>query len=255
MDHPSGQYKHLRWGPWSALIGSVVIFFMAQLVSVFGIYSFLMLRGWDMDRIDAWVAGGPQSQFIFSIVVAGMTLGILFAFLQLRRAHPRDLGLVAPRLRDVGYTALGFLAYVAMYISLVSVLTQLFPGLNTSQTQELGFSRDTAGDALLLVFISLVVLPPIVEEIVVRGFLFSGLRKKFSFLPAALLASALFGLAHLGGGEGGSTIWIAAIDTFILGLVLAYLRERTGSLWSAIGVHGIKNFIAFYYLFIYRDVL
>jgi membrane protease YdiL (CAAX protease family) len=59
-------------------------------------------------------------------------------------------------------------------------------------------------------------------------------------------------LAHLAGGEGGSTIWIAAIDTFILGMVLAYLRERSGSLWPSIGLHASKNMIAFLFLFVFK---
>lgn len=248
-------YKHLSWGPWTALVGTIAIFFVSQILSVLAIYVFLMLRGWDTNRIDVWIGSEVQAPFIFSIVIASTTLGLLATYLHRRRAHPRELGLVRPQLRDIGYTIFGFLGYMALFIFIVSILSQLVPGLDTEQTQELGFSKDTSGDGLLLVFVSLVVLPPIVEEIMVRGFLFPGLRKKLSFLSAAIISSALFGLAHLGGGEGGSAIWIATIDTFILGMVLSYLREKTGSLWAPIAVHAVKNFIAFSFLFIFKDVI
>lgn len=248
-------YKQLSWGPWTALFGTIAIFFVSQILAVISIYVFLTLRGWDSGRIDAWISSGVEAPFVFSIAIAATTLGLLAFFLNRRRAHPSELGLVSPQLRDITYTISGYLAYMALFIVTVTIISQLVPGLDTEQTQELGFSRDTTGDGLLLIFVSLVVLPPIVEEVMVRGFLFPGLRKKFSFLTAAILSSALFGLAHLGGGEGGSAIWIATIDTFLLGVVLAYLREKTGSLWAPIAVHAVKNFVAFSFLFIFKDVL
>jgi membrane protease YdiL (CAAX protease family) len=45
-------------------------------------------------------------------------------------------------------------------------------------------------------------------------------------------------------------LYIAAIDTFTLSLILVYLREKTGGLWSSMGLHAIKNGIAFVSLFI-----
>lgn len=248
-------YTHVSWGPVAAIIGTLVIYAVAQVIAVFAIYGFLLMRGWDETRIESWIADGSVSQFVFSVMMSIVTIGLLYAFLRSRRSHPKELGLVQPKLRDAGLAIIGFLAYMAIYLFLVSFISALIPSLDTTQAQDLGFSTESSDDILLLVFISLVVLPPIVEEIMVRGFLFSGLRTKLSFWYAAVFSSLLFGLAHLSGGEGGSTIWIAVIDTFILGMVLAYLRERTGSLWAPITIHGLKNLTAFSFLFIFKDVL
>jgi membrane protease YdiL (CAAX protease family) len=62
----------------------------------------------------------------------------------------------------------------------------------------------------------------------------------------------LFAAAHLQWGSGAPLLWVAAIDTFVLSMVLSTLREKTGSLWSAIGLHAIKNGVAFTLLFVLR---
>jgi membrane protease YdiL (CAAX protease family) len=100
------------------------------------------------------------------------------------------------------------------------------------------------------VFISLVVLPTIVEEILVRGFLYGGLRNKLRPVGAGLIASLIFAAAHLQFGSGEPLLWVAAIDTFILSLFLIRLRETTGNLWSGMTVHFMKNGLAFTALFI-----
>ena len=104
-------------------------------------------------------------------------------------------------------------------------------------------------------FISLVVLPPIVEEILVRGFLYTSLRKYLPRIWAVIIASALFAAAHLPeGNSGAGLLWVAAVDTFILSAVLIYLREKTDKLWASMMVHGMKNGIAFLSLFVFRVV-
>ncbi|MGH7237402.1 MAG: CPBP family glutamic-type intramembrane protease [Candidatus Saccharimonadales bacterium] len=45
---------------------------------------------------------------------------------------------------------------------------------------------------------------------------------------------------------------MAGVDTFILSTVLCYLREKTGRLYAGIGVHALKNFVAFAALFLFH---
>jgi len=130
----------------------------------------------------------------------------------------------------------------------------LFPSLNFEQEQEIGFSTAVSGLTLVPIFISLVVLPPVVEEILARGFLYTGLRTKLKPILATLITSVLFAVAHLQWGEGAPLLWVAAIDTFVLSMVLCYLRETTGRLAAPIMLHAIKNGIAFAALFIFKVV-
>ncbi len=156
-----------------------------------------------------------------------------------------------PILKDFLYAVLAAVAYFVIYLFILSVITKLIPSLNIEQKQELGFDN-VAKYQLPLVFLSLVILPPIIEEITARGLLYSGLRNKYKIPQAALLTSFLFAIAHLQAGSGNPLLWVAAIDTFILSFVLIYVKEKTGSLWSSIALHGIKNLIAFMSIYVWH---
>jgi membrane protease YdiL (CAAX protease family) len=93
-----------------------------------------------------------------------------------------------------------------------------------------------------MAFIALVILPPVAEELLFRGYLFGHLRTTMGFWTTSLVVSAAFGFIH---GQ-----WNVGIDTFILSLFLCYLRETTGSLWASMLLHGIKNGVAYFFLFI-----
>ncbi|MDQ4076332.1 MAG: CPBP family intramembrane metalloprotease [Chloroflexota bacterium] len=80
------------------------------------------------------------------------------------------------------------------------------------------------------------VLAPIVEEVVFRGFLFAGLLKFLSSVPAALGSAALFGALHLQP--------FAFPVLFLLGILLATLYYRTNSLWPPILMHLTINVVA-----------
>src|SRR5262245_1266110 len=68
-----------------------------------------------------------------------------------------------------------------------------------------------------------VVFAPVFEELAFRGLLFAILRRKFRFLPAALISASIFGIAH-GYGVTGlvSVCWSAVLWSWIY--------EKTGSL-------------------------
>ncbi len=135
-----------------------------------------------------------------------------------------------------------------LYIAVLIAAKTLVPSLDIEKEQDIGFDRSIKGLSLLPAFITLVIIPPITEEIVARGFLFGGLRTKLPFISSAIITSAMFAAAHIGGAKEG-LLWVAAVDTFILSLILCYLREKTGSLWPPIVVHMLKNGLAFFILF------
>lgn len=98
-------------------------------------------------------------------------------------------------------------------------------------------------DTLKLVALGLLVIlaAPITEEVFFRGFLFGGLRGRMSFWPAAIISGLIFGLPHLPGGA------LQVPPLAVFGILLAWLYERTGSLWPPIVMHLIQNTISFTY--------
>ncbi|NWG06410.1 MAG: CPBP family intramembrane metalloprotease [Chloroflexi bacterium] len=91
----------------------------------------------------------------------------------------------------------------------------------------------SAIDSPVWLVIALVVVAPLVEEIFFRGFLFQGFRKKYGWVNAMLLSSAIFGVAHLDP--------VSIIPTFVLGIVLSYVYHRSNSVWPGVILHFLIN--------------
>lgn len=122
-------------------------------------------------------------------------------------------------------------------------LIDLLPWVDISQKQDLGLENFVGSD-LPLIFVSLVLLPPLAEEVVFRGILYRSFRRPLGKIAAALVTSAIFGAAH---GQ-----WNVATDTFVLSLILIFVVEKSKSLWPAILLHALKNFIAYLLVFVFR---
>lgn len=252
METAKAETAKVKWGPMAAIIATIIIYFVSQFGAGLLLVIFPVIRHWNQAQINHWLDTSAVSQFALIALAEGITLYLLWLFLKSRKATFRDLGLKAPILRDIGYALLGFAIYFGLYLVIVSFVKSIVPSLNLDQKQELGFSNSTTGTDLTYVFISLVLLPPVVEEIVARGFLYGGLRTKLSKLSAALITSIMFAAAHLQWGSNAPLLWVAAIDTFILSMVLVYLRERTGGLAASMGTHMLKNGVAFIVLFVIK---
>jgi membrane protease YdiL (CAAX protease family) len=120
----------------------------------------------------------------------------------------------------------------------------LMPGYNLNQAQDIGFTS-ISGYMYVTGFIALAVLPPVSEELIFRGFLFSRLRgHKLNMYLATLITSSLFGLVH-----GQLNV---AIDTFALSLVLIFISQKQQSIVPAIILHSLKNTVAFLALFVFH---
>ena len=122
------------------------------------------------------------------------------------------------------------------------MLARYLPWIDLEQSQDVGFAGISQPYEYVLAFIALVILPPIAEEVLFRGYLFGRLRSRMRLVLSALIVSVAFGFVH---GQ-----WNVGIDTFVLSLFLCYLREATGSLWAPIVLHAIKNGLAYALLFI-----
>lgn len=122
-------------------------------------------------------------------------------------------------------------------VNLVAVATQTLLGQELEQNPQLelvipeGFSWvGLIGMALLLGL-----LIPFVEELFFRGVLFTWLRRHWTFLPAALLTSLLFGVVHV--------FSFLIFSTAVLGFVSAWAMEKSGSLWAAVVIHALNNIV------------
>lgn len=247
----SGSGHRVGYGPLAAVVVTILIFLGAQvfvglLISVLpGVY------GWSVGQTNTWLET-TFGQFVTVFAVEVVMIGLLWWFMVSRKTSWTAIGLKAPKLGDVGYAVGGYVTYFALFLLISQVARALVPSLDFEQKQEIGFDTTVVGIELWLVFISLVLLPPLVEEIICRGFLYTGLRTKLTKLSAAIITSVLFAVAHLQWGSGNALLWVAALDTFVLSLILVYLREKTDSLAAPMMVHMMKNGLAFTLLFVLK---
>ncbi len=240
----------IPWNPWLAVGFVVFVYYLSQIVAGLLISIYPLLKHWSSTTANAWVSNSINAQFFYILFAEAFTLGALYLFLRRYKKTFRTIGLHRPTLRDPLYGLLAVPVYYIIYLAVVALISHFVPSLNVNQQQEIGFTNVHGAAQLILTFISLVILPPFTEEILVRGFLYSSLKKGMPQIAAAIVTSVLFASAHLPEGGSAGPLYIAAIDTFILSLVLIYLREKTGSLWAGITLHALKNGIAYVALFI-----
>ena len=89
--------------------------------------------------------------------------------------------------------------------------------------------------ALALSFLMIVILAPLAEELLFRGWIFGSLRARFSAAAAILVATFLFAIVHW------DPTGFYPVAVLAPGFVLSVLRERTGSVKPAVLGHAIYN--------------
>jgi membrane protease YdiL (CAAX protease family) len=225
---PGGEAPRLAaWGPVEALQGLLVV-----LMITFG--GGLLLLPFTGDTGPDWKIGnqllGPIA-FIAAAWLIASRLGLA--------AVADQLGFRAPNRSNWPLLVFGgFLAAVGFGLVFSSLVAQ-------PEQEELAdnLGLDDGTGAVIAAGFAVMIAAPIAEEVFFRGFLFAGLRSRMPFVAAALISGVVFGSAHLLGGNGA-----AAVQLAVLGMILAWLYERTDSLWTPIALHAVNNVIAFAFL-------
>lgn len=97
-----------------------------------------------------------------------------------------------------------------------------------------------------LIFFGIVVAP-IIEEIMFRGFLQPALKNSFGGRYAIVVTASLFAAVHMD--------MFAFLQIFILGMLLGYLYEKTQTLIASIVVHILHNSLTLVFLLYFKYYL
>lgn len=179
---------------------------------------------------------------VYVYVVMVLIIGAV-ALYRYRKLSFGQVGLQRlPEWGDIGLSLAGVIVYM-LVSTIVLTLASHIPGFSPDQAQNLGLGR-LFGNDLILGFFVLVVLTPLFEEVIFRGFLYGRLRNlQFPWWVSSLVVSILFGVAHMQ--------WNVGVDVFFLSMVACMLREMTGSIWAGVLLHMMKNFLAFLVTFVF----
>lgn len=215
----------------------------------------LLLVGvfWALAQVGVSLAGmNPTiANTLVAILVYAVTLLLVIGlpwWIRKNRTTRQLIGINRlPSWMDIVLAPAGFIVYALASAVVSYAAVKLIPGFDATQAQNTGFSNLSHSYEYILAFVTLVVLAPLAEEVLFRGYLYGKLKNHLPTWAAVLATSATFGLAH---GQ-----WNVGLDVFVLSLVLCSLREVTGNIWAGVLLHMLKNGIAFYVLFINTSLL
>jgi sodium transport system permease protein len=168
---------------------------------------------------------------------------LLMALLLTRRPR-QTLGLRLVGFRVFGLAGLLAISLLLPLAEITVYILQHFPHLMEllAENNQLAIELKALGrsDNSMLPLATIVqylvvlgVLPALAEELAFRGFILSGLRRRFAPGTAVVFSSFLFALYHFN--------VFQLIPAFVLGLVLGTLRLRTGSVLPGMLFHLLHN--------------
>ncbi|MGB7977693.1 MAG: type II CAAX endopeptidase family protein [Chlamydiales bacterium] len=102
----------------------------------------------------------------------------------------------------------------------------------------------------ILAVLSIIILAPLIEETLFRGFLQTYIRQHLGRRQAILITSACFSLFHYSAGQGLGNISII-LSLFILSLFLGFLYEKQGSLFAPMILHSLFNTVSVINLYLF----
>jgi CAAX protease family protein len=214
-----------RWGPlqivWAVLSVIVLVAIGSAVIGAF-----------DPELDSAAATDALQA------VVAVTLIGVAIGFARRGGSLPstfRDLGLRRFASSALGLAATTFVAYLI----LAAIYAAIVQPEQEDITRDLGF--DEGGLAAVAAAVLIIGAAPLSEEIFFRGFMYGGLRRRLPMWAAGLIAGLIFGALHYTGPDSIGVVPQLAV----LGFILAWLYERTGSLWPAILMHALNNALAF----------
>lgn len=230
-------------GPVRIILSAFAIFLISQFIAVFVLeIIYGIVQPGSKNILDQ----STIAQLFYVLLAEGLAVASILLVLRRRKLNLSAIGLGRrPAWSDLKWAVAGFVAFYGLLIVAMVILTALIPSFDTNAPQDVGFNFLSTPLDRLIAFIALVIIPPIGEETLMRGYLYSGLRSRLKFWPALLVTSLLFGAAHLSTGVNGA-LWAAGVDTFFLSVVLVFIRERTNALYAPMLVHSLNNLVAFF---------
>ncbi len=231
----------LPWGFWGTM-GFTVLALAAVFTGQLAVGLVFFLYEWVQDPSMDWMimaeelAGNGLLIGAAGLVSAPVGLGAVWLFARMRNGiRPVDyLGLAQ---FPVGLSAL-WLLVLGTYQMSVALAASIFQPPDNATSE---FMVQLLGSASFrpLLWLSVVVLIPISEEVIFRGFMFRGLLdSRLGAAGAVVLPSLVWGAIHL------QYDLFGVLSIVGMGFILGMARLATGSTWTTIGLHVIWNGVA-----------
>jgi len=171
----------------------------------------------------ASLAVSAPAVILLLVWIVRMTKVPVADYLALKKPHWRDL--------IIGVVALAVIMAVAS--GMATVLGKESPAFITDT-----FTTAAAEGMLPLLLVSFVVLGPLQEELIFRGFLLTGMAPAIGTWPAIIVTAGVWAISH------GQYEWFFVGEIFALGVLFGWIRCRSGSTIVPFILHVIVNGMA-----------
>lgn len=187
-----------------------------------------------------------QQPMVLFLALVGLDLAfILVVYVRLVRTGAvtgRGLGLTAERFwPNVGF---GLVGWIMILLASAVLGLAFLPSGARQQQAELKVIGEATPAVFYLFFVAGSLLAPFTEELFFRGYVFRAYAAGKGLRQAYLLSSAVFALPHLNPTAGPLANLALFAPLMAIGLILAYLMHRSGSLVAPVVAHGLNNALA-----------
>lgn len=236
-----------RMVPWRWHdVGKTVLLIMVGTILFSMISLGMMIATGTIPDENAGMATAP----LFAVGVGIYALVILGVYLFAVRRVQSD---VANRWALLGWRAfeqkwiwalplLVFVQFMGMAVAnLLLVLPFVDGNYENPQIEAITGGGALSGTDLWLLMILIAVVAPMAEELFFRGMLYPLLRQRWAVWPAILVNGLLFSLIHI--------LPPLLPGLFLVGVVLAWVREKSGSIIPCILLHALQNGIVLWSIY------
>jgi membrane protease YdiL (CAAX protease family) len=216
-----------------------VLFTLFAVISLTVIQGVLMVfyaphQSMSSQQLEAYLLSKPQFALGSMVIWYAAIFFFLYVTLSLLRGHPfwECLGWhkIVPRPGQGARNPMVYFFAGSGLSLMVATLSSRLRAPDNSPMEELFKNRQTA-----LLFVAMAVLiAPLVEETLFRGYLYPLFARSFGITPGIVLTGVLFGLMH--GAQLGWT-WGLVTILIVVGIVFTFVRARTGSVFASFLMH------------------
>jgi membrane protease YdiL (CAAX protease family) len=230
-------------GPYGIVMLVLFVFFGAeQIGTLFLVQVYPRIRGFNTAATKHWLNSFSVEFWLIAICYPMVLLSLWWWFLRGKRDVQRLLGLVKPKLSNLGWIIIGLVLFYVVTGVAVALLEQFVPSLkaNSQLTQQLNISSIHGPLEIVSAVVGLAILDPITEELVFRGFIFTSLKQRMPVVVAALTCSVIFAVPHILENST-SLLYVLGISIFCLSLILCMVRQKTGNIYAGMVIHSVVN--------------
>jgi CAAX protease family protein len=239
MNNSENILKNHFWGAWATLGFSVLIYVIIIILNIIIILYFLFSTSYSLDitvitnLINRFITDGQILAFTtFVNAFAGILL--VYLIIKLRKGHnfKEYIGFNTFKWKTFLYLILILIFYL-WFFNIASII------YNNTVTTEFVVDIYKSNVSWYTVTFVIVIVAPVFEEIIFRGFIFEGiLNSKLGKIGAVLITSIIWAVIHIQYDIFG----ISSI--FVLGIILGMTKLKTNSIIYCIGGHIFINLLA-----------